>query len=50
MTKQDPRIHICDDWISIAFADRKNLLAAQRALSTGDRWTEVGPGSDTVAV
>ncbi len=50
MTKQDPEIHVCDDWVSIAFADRNMVLAAQHALSTGDHWAEIVPGINTVAV
>ena len=50
MAKHDPRIHVCDDWISINLPDWNSVIAAQRALSSSKYWTEIVPGLDSITV
>jgi KipI family sensor histidine kinase inhibitor len=45
-----PTFHICDDWIHIGLPDREMVGAAQSALTASDRWTEIVPGLDSIAV
>lgn len=50
MSKHDPTIHICDDWISVTLPDWDSVIAAQHALSSSKYWTEIVPGLDSIAV
>jgi len=50
MAKNAPMIHVCDDWISIALADRESILAAQSAFAASGQWTEIVPGMDSITV
>ncbi|MEO9600445.1 carboxyltransferase domain-containing protein [Parasphingorhabdus sp.] len=50
MAKYDPMIHICDDWIDIKLPNWETILAAQTAFSADNRWTEIVPGLDSIAV
>jgi len=50
MPKNDPLIHVCDDWISIQRPDRDSILAAQAAFAASGQWTEIIPGMDSIAV